>query len=339
MATAKKQPSGQWKCRVYSHTTPDGKKHYRAFTASTKQEAEQQAARFSGKKDRERKTDLTVIDAVTGYIDARAGVLSPSTVLGYKKMLIYFERIGYKKINKLSPPEVQTWISDLASRLSPKSVHNVYGLFSATFALYQPDTVWRIKLPPKQKKRLTAASDEQIMLLYNSADDKLKKCIALAAFTSMRRGEICAIRYGDIKEKSIHVHADMVKGVDGWHYKPTPKTSESDRIAPVPEAVIELLGTGDPDAFVIDWVPDTITKRFIDLRDDLGLPDIRFHDLRHYYASIAAALIPDLYTESFGGWGRGSKAMREIYQNKIDPLEEYYANELMGHFDGLIKKV
>ena len=60
MATAKKTPSGMWKCRVYSHTTPDGKKHYRAFMGGTKQEAEQKAARFSGTADRFARCDLTV---------------------------------------------------------------------------------------------------------------------------------------------------------------------------------------------------------------------------------------------------------------------------------------
>ena len=68
MATAKKTPSGMWKVRVYSHTTPDGKRHYRAFTAPTKQEAEQMGATFSGSKDRAARVDLTVSEAINGYI-------------------------------------------------------------------------------------------------------------------------------------------------------------------------------------------------------------------------------------------------------------------------------
>ena len=36
MAKAKKLPSGNWRVRVYSHTTPDGQKKYESFTASTK---------------------------------------------------------------------------------------------------------------------------------------------------------------------------------------------------------------------------------------------------------------------------------------------------------------
>lgn len=87
MATARRTPSGMWKCRVYSHTTPDGKKHYRAFTAPLKAEAEQMASQFSGSADRAARVDLTVAEAISGYIRAKDGVLSPSTVRGYQRML------------------------------------------------------------------------------------------------------------------------------------------------------------------------------------------------------------------------------------------------------------
>ena len=43
MPTAKLQPSGKYKVRVYSHTDEHGKQHYKSFTASTKAECEQLA--------------------------------------------------------------------------------------------------------------------------------------------------------------------------------------------------------------------------------------------------------------------------------------------------------
>lgn len=341
MATAKRQPSGQWKCRVYSHTSSDGKKHYRAFTASTKAEAEQLASKFSGSSDRAARIDLTVAEAIEGYIRAKENVLSPSTIRGYRQMQkTKFQSIAGIRIRKLNSVIMQQFVSDLSKYMSPKSVHNAYGFVASVVALYLPDMKFKVKLPTKGKKRSYAATDAQIMALYNSASDTLKKCIALAAFTSMRRGEICALKYKDIQGNVIHVGADMVHDSKGkWVYKPYPKTKESDRFVPVPKEVIELLGDGDPDDFIIDWCPDTVTKRFIDLRNELGLGDIRFHSLRSYYASIAASLIPQLYAESFGGWEHGSRVMTESYQKKIDPLEQMYADTMRQHFSGLLKKV
>ena len=340
MATAKKTASGMWKCRAYSHTDDAGKKHYRAFTAPTKQEAEQAAARFSGTADRAARVDLTVAEAIDGYIRSREGVLSPSTILGYKRMQeSRYDTINARKIRKLTSVDVQTFISEHAKTLSPKTVSNIYGLLCSSVALYAPEIQFRVKLPATPKKRPRATDDANILTLFNTAAPILRKCIALGAFTSLRRGEISALKFGDIQNGSIHVHADMVKGPDGWVYKPTPKTADSDRIVPVPDAIIELLGTGPADDFIIPWKPDTITKRFIDHRNACGLPDIRFHDLRHYYASIAASLIPDIYTEAFGGWRHGSRVMKEVYQGQIDPLADQYGKKMTGYFDGILKSM
>ena len=50
MATAKKLPSGSWRCQVYDYTDANGKRHYTSFTAPTKKEAEYKAAQFMVQK-------------------------------------------------------------------------------------------------------------------------------------------------------------------------------------------------------------------------------------------------------------------------------------------------
>ena len=340
MPTAKKTSSGMWRVRAYSHTDAEGKKHYRSFSAPTKQEAEQAAAKWSGSADRVERCDLTVADAIDGYIRAKTGVLSQSTLRGYVALQNrYYAPIASRKIRRLSSADVQTFVSDLAAQVSPKTVSNIYGLLNASVALYAPEISWRIKLPTKQKKRHTSANSDQIRRLYESAPPNLQKAIALSAFTSMRRGEICALTYGDIDGNIAHVHADLVRGVRGWYLKETPKTSDSDRFVRLPVAVVDLIGQGDPSDRVVPITPDTITECFGRLRDNLGIP-IRFHDLRHYFASIAAVLgIPDTYTESMGGWRPGSHVMKSVYQNIITSEADKFASAMSDHFDTLLKKV
>lgn len=338
MATAKKTPSGMYKVRVYSHRSPDGKKHYRAFTAPTKQEAEQMAAKFSGSADRAERCDLTVLEAISRYIMAKEQVLSPSTVRGYRQMArIYFDLIGTRKITRLSTHEVQTWVSDLSTKVSPKTVSNVYGLFTAVVCFYAPDTTFRgIKLPQKRRRRVSAPSEEQVQALYNAASPNLKKAIALEAFTSMRRSEVCALTYGDIKDGIAHVHRDIVRGEHGWVIKQIPKTSESDRYTRIPKQIIDLIGAGDPDDRIVPVTPDTITELFGRLRDKLGL-QIRYHDLRHFYASIAAVIgVPSRYVESFGGWRPGSTVLRSTYENTIDTAVDRYGRQMADHFDQIL---
>lgn len=342
MATAKKTPSGAWKVRVYSHTTPDGKKHYKAFTAATKQQAEQDAAQFAGTKHRAARTDMTVAEAIDQYIGAKSAVLSPTTVRGYQSLARnYFDRIGARRITRLTTQDVQQWVSDLSATVSPKTISNAYGFFTAVICFYLPGTTFPgIKLPARKKKRPVAPSDAQVIALYNAASPNLKKAIALEAFTSMRRSEVCGLRYGDITDGIAHVQRAMVHGIDGgWIIKDTPKTSDSDRFTRIPEQVLELIGTGEPDERVVPVTPDTITELFCRLRTRLGMT-LRYHDLRHYYASIAAVLqIPTAYVESFGGWRAGSTVLKATYENTIAAAADQYGRQISAHFDAIIPKV
>lgn len=341
MARAKKTPSGMWKVRVYSHTDKEGKKHYKAFTAPSKAEAEAMAADFAGQVDRATHQDLTVGEAIDRYIRAKAGVLSPKTIREYKGMAgRYYDDIGRYRIRKLTSEQLQIWISDLAETVSAKTVRNAYGLLISAIGLYLPDRSYRVTLPARPKKRTTAPSDDQIRVLYDLAQDWLRICIALAAFGSLRRGEICALTYGDIDGCVVHVTKDIVQDADSqWVVKDMPKTSDSIRDVVVPAEVTALIGSGPADARIIDKNPNSLTLAFIRIRNRLGLV-IRFHDLRHYFASIGAVLgVPDIYLAQFGGWHAGSGVLKEVYQHQIDGAADRYAGTMTDHFAGLIKTI
>lgn len=322
----RKLPSGSWNTRVYSHTE-NGKRVYESITGLTKGEVELKAAEFKVNKRRLVRHDLTLSDAIQGYITAKTGVLSPSTIRSYKNMAHYFAPIEHRRLRALTSEDVQLFISDLSTKVSPKTVRNVWGFLRACIGLYSPDMYLKVSLPPKRVKRSVCPSDEAVRALLENSEGQLHTCIVLG-IRSLRRGEISALKYEDIKDGVAHIHADMVKGPDGWVYKDIPKTSESDRYIRVPD-----LGEGE--GYIVEWCPDTITKEFIKLRDSLGL-DIRFHDLRHYFASMAAVLnIPDIYTAELGGWSKSAGVMKEVYQNTVVSLSDYYQEKIDMHLRGL----
>ena len=100
MPTAKKLPSGSWRCQVYSHTEemlqPDGstkqKRIYKSFTSDVKgpkgkRIAEKLATEWAEEKENAIKIeDITFGKAVDNYIESRTPVLSPLTITGYKQM-------------------------------------------------------------------------------------------------------------------------------------------------------------------------------------------------------------------------------------------------------------
>lgn len=339
MATAKRLPSGAYRVQVYSHTDIDGKRHYESFTASSKREAEALAAEWANKKERRKRSDLTVEEAIKGYINAKEGVLSPSTIRAYKIMLKNsYGNIGTKSLRKITTEDLQIYVSNLAKGKTPKYVSNAYGLLSSSIRFYDPNAYFRVTLPKRVKKRPESPSDEDIQRLFDAASPELKKCICLAAFGGLRRGEICALLFSDLINGTISVTKDVVQASDkSWITKDIPKTSESWRKAPIPDKVVTLLGSGEKSEHIIKYKnPTSITRTFTKLRDRLGI-SVRFHDLRHYYASIGAVLgIPDNYLSDFGGWKRGSGVMKEVYQNSITSEAEEYSNKMKKHFDGLI---
>lgn len=337
MAKAKKLPSGSWRVQVFSHKDINGKSHYESFTAPTKAEAEMKAAAFSATKKSRVKHDLTVADALSGYISAKEAVLSPATVRGYVRMQKKnYSTIEKKKIRSLTSENMQIFVSDLSNTLSPKTVRNVYALLTASIALYAPDMTFKVTLPAKQVKRPVSPSDDVVKVLYDSAYPKLRICLGFA-MCGVRRGEICALKYEDINDGVVHIHADMVKDKKGkWIYKEIPKTSGSDRFLRLPDFLIEEIGEGN--GFIININPNTVTKQFLKYRNKLGMT-IRLHDLRHYFASTAAVLdIPDTYTADMGGWQRGGSVMKSVYQNNIASMSDYYNDRINQHLDDVIKK-
>ena len=347
MATARKLPSGNWRVREYSHTDENGKKCYVSFTASTKAAAEAKGRQWAEKKGRTSGYTKTVAQCIDDYIVAKTPALSPSTIRSYRNLQAkYYVELREKDVNKLSNADVQNMINSYKGQVSVKTIKNILTLFTASLKYYSKDLVFNVQLPQKEiiddistVEQRSSATNEEVMTLFRMASPWMQKCIALAAFSGMRRGEIAALTYKDVlaDRNKIFVHMAYTMDEDNnWVLKP-PKTEGSIRLAPIPAAVIALLGTGAPDQLVIGYNPNTISKMFNKLKNRMDI-DISFHDLRHYYASIGNVLhIPDVTLAEFGGWTHDSTVMKTVYQDKVSDIADGYAKKMNTYFDDLIK--
>lgn len=171
MPTAKKLPSGSWRCQVYSHTEeiiqPDGrikkKRIYKSFTSDIpgpkgKRIAEQMATEYAANKEiYGRGTDISLGEAVDQYIQNREAVLSPRTIVDYKRIrknaLLPLSDI---KISRLTQADVQKSVNLYAQNHSPKTVRNMHGLISAVLRQYRPDFTLNTSLPKSTPEHLCA---------------------------------------------------------------------------------------------------------------------------------------------------------------------------------------
>ena len=88
MATAKKLPSGAYRCLIFIGKDANGKRQYKSFTAGTKKEAEYLASQYLIEADQKKKqkSERLFCDELESYITGKEAVLSPSTIKGYKNI-------------------------------------------------------------------------------------------------------------------------------------------------------------------------------------------------------------------------------------------------------------
>lgn len=349
MATAKKLPSGSWRCLVYSHTevitNPDGsqkkKKIYKSFTCDDpspkgKRQAEKEAAAWAVDKERGRKPEkITFGQAVDNYIKGRENVLSPRTIMDYKATRKnYVQGLMGRRVDRITPNDIQIAINIEAAKLSPKSIRNVHGLISAVMKMYRPELALNTSLPKMTKPDLYIPTDQEIKTLIDAVSGtEMELPVLLAAFGPMRRGEICALESEDIQGNIVHVHRNMVKnGNGGWIVK-TPKSIAGDRYIDYPDFIREkwegISGR------IVPLRPDKITDDFSAILKKAGLPHFRFHDLRHYSASIQHALgIPDSYIMRRGGW-ENDTTLKAVYRHTLSDREQLMNQVANMHFSEL----
>lgn len=340
MATAKKQPSGMWKVRVYHYIDENGKQHYKSFTGKTKKEAEKMALDFSASlASRE---DITFGEAVERYINSRSYTLSPTSINGYRTIAKnYIDPIRRVRLSKLTNEQLQKTLDLVAADHAPKTVQNVQGLISSTLKMFPVSFQPRMKSPAKVKVEVLVPSDEDIKKMLDDARGRsIELPIMLAAFGSLRRGEVCGLCADCVHEDHITIKRVMVKDQTGnWVIKEQPKTYAGYRDVPLPPDVMEKVRSEakgkNPTERIIDMCPQTVYTAYKRVIQRCGLPDFKFHALRHYFATFCHSLgIPDQYIAEIGGWDDVATLTR-IYQHTMKNKKSSVADMISAHYSDI----
>jgi len=246
--------------------------------------------------------------------------LSPTTLRTYRAQLNrnVRPRLGKLPLQRLTAKHLDNLYGTMKTDgLSPKTIRNHHAIISS--ALHQAvrwgwvrqNVAELAKAPKVSQQRVEAPSVEVVRTVIETAemrDPRLAPLLMLAALTGMRRGELCALRWSDIDLDlgQIEVSRSLVV-VPGGLAEKTTKTDRSRRVSldPVGVALLtqhhakttgwaKVAGVVLPiDAFVFSpfvesttpFRPDNVTNFFIRVRDAVGAPRVRLHDLRHFTAT------------------------------------------------------
>lgn len=349
MATARKLPSGNYRCRA-TITDEDGNKITQSFTAETARKAETLAKMwqegFLQKEKEKEKRGIPLGEAIDNYIDTcRCAGMSPATIRGYLSCRRNaYPLIEKKPIRNLTVQDVQRQINARSKTCSPKTLRNEVNVLSAALKSNGVKLDFdALRLPKPEKKEMEIPSDDQIRLLLDAlyADDDMYIAVMLAAVMGLRRSEICALTWGDLVtiggKTYLNISKALVRDDDGNHIQKQTKTSAGNRRLAVPSSVRdELLHRRSLRKELVALSPNAITERYERLRDRLHIPG-RFHDLRHYHASVMIREgVPEKYIVS--DMGHASFDMvRRVYGHVMGEKQQEINAMMDVHADAILR--
>lgn len=322
-----KKRGDSYSLRVYDKRT--GK--YKRITAPTKRAVERLANEYL---DRTIIAEVTLSQAIDGYIDLKRNILSPTTINKYentKKSQLSKEFLR-KSVKDVTAIDIQAEINRLAGVYAPKTVINANGLISAVMKTYRPDYFYKVTLPKNPKKRKEYPTPQQIMQWYKDTDIELVVLIAL--WLGLRLSEIRGLKKEDFKDGQLYIHRVKVTIGTETLVKDIAKTVESNRPLQVPD-VIQAKIEGLPNGYITNLDNRGIYQRFKCIIKKNGYPDITFHDLRHINASVMLMLgVPDKYAMERGGWSTPN-TLKRVYQDTFSE-ERIRVDTLIDNFFGNI---
>lgn len=309
-----------------------------SITRDTKQEALRAA--YAYKKNQKRPSGMTVGEAVDRYIEVKAPVLSPSTLRGYESHARHsFGAIADLSIDDLRTDVVQEWISAYSLKHSPKSVANARTLLSSAVSMFVPDLHFKVTLPQRQPPTLYTPTDDDVRrLIAYTEGTEMERAILLAAFGTLRRGEVCALERSDIEGNAVSVSKSIVRDSSGTWLVKRPKTPQSNRTIVLPSEVVRRVLSGTDAGRLVSMTPGQLTDCFRRIVRACGLPPFRFHDLRAYAVSMRHALgVPDQYIMQDGGY-KSDRVMKQAYRRAMADKQREFSLVVNSHIEKMLSK-
>ncbi len=260
---------------------------------------------------------------------------SPRTVEGYKWNINRYlkPKLGHIALAKLTPYHVQGLYADMLGKgLSARTVVHTHRVLSEALAhavkweLLVRNVCEAVDPPRPRKKEMLALDTGDVQkLLEATSQSTYGSIFYLALYTGLRRGEIIGLRWCDVDlhRKSVSINQTVVRLKGKGLVVGQPKTGSSRRsVSLSPNAAALLSGLKaklkeqlesvsvklDESGFVFSnsdgkpVSPDTVSHEFKKIIRELGLPPVRFHDLRHTHATLMLkeGIHPKIVSERLG---------------------------------------
>ena len=365
--TVRLRKDGRWEGRVVIGDDDKGKPKTKTVHAHTKSECVEKLERLKeecGRTAEKLKPDMPFgewIDFWYKYFSSPK--LRPTTQATYENRIYghIIPSVGKIPLSKLTQNDLQQFYAKLkrtgrkvnvelkGSGVSDRMVRSCHALCRSSLekaveeGLITRNPSIGCKLPPKKNGEMKVLTQNEIVRLLNQAyDEGYYEMFLLELTTGMRRGEILGLKWRDLNLETgeLNIKRQLTtKGIS------VPKTKSSIRTVLLPPDMLDLLREMKKTA-KYDWIfpspvkegeprnPTAITKRFRIMLERAHCKHVRFHDLRHTFATMALENGMDVKTLSAMIGHVSSETTLNIYSHVTDTMRAQAAVKIDREISG-----
>lgn len=265
--------------------------------------------------------NMTISEYMTRWLeDSAKGDLAPRTYHNYRLQIRKHisPTIGRLKLSKLTAAHVQSlYAAKLREGLKPASVRYIHAVLhrgleqAVRFSLIPFNPAARVDPPKVRQEEITPLDSEQARVFLEAAkDDKFDALYVLSLTVGLRMGEALGLKWSDINldANTLRVNRQLHRIRDGGGLVFSEPKNASRRTIDLPQRAVEALRNhrkrqaeeqlragavwanndlvfpttiGSP----LD-AQNVVNRHFKPLLKRSGLPNIRWHDLRHTAATL-----------------------------------------------------
>ena len=265
--------------------------------------------------------------------DYKENTVRPGTLAGYRSCIENYikPQLGGKQVSLVTSQDVQKLYRKLkengrvrehprfGSALSDTTINRLHAIFHqamedtihAHIIAKNPTVGTTVPKASHAPKRVLTDKELDTFLDAVREDKIWGDFFYVELTTGLRRGEITALLWSDLDtlNKTISVSKQYVKNPNGELTLSRPKTETSVRKVSIPQDAVDLLiaehGKHPENPYMFPspvtgemYYPDSVVNLHKKILKDAGLPHIRFHDLRHTFATLALQNGVDVKTVS-----------------------------------------
>ena len=360
--TIRKRSDGRWEARYTTGIDPKtGKQIQKSVYGKTQKEVRQKLTEVTAEIDSGTYLEQTK-DTVGEWLDTWLKTYALYSVKSYtydayeRSCNIHIKpALGRIRLSALTAPQIQQFYNSLITEkeLSPKTVKNIHGVLhralgqAVKLGMLRSNPTNVCDLPKAHRKEIKPMEQAEISRFLQAIQGtKYGLVYQSTLFTGLREGEVLGLTWDciDFEKGTMTINKQLqnIPGQPGAYRQISAKNGKSRTIA-LPSTVITILKQHKIQQTLArlqagelwensDFVftnevghhvsPNSVYNQYKRIVASIGLPQARFHDLRHSYAVAAIQSGDDIKTVQ-GNLGHATASFTlDVYGHVTDQMKQ-----------------